>query len=299
MTATRAQRRDLYKGLAFISPWLAGFVLLTVYPVAATIYWSFCDYDVLNDPVWIGTLNYRDMLSDGVFWRSLWNTLVFAGLSLPLGLALSLGVAVLLNQRVVGRSVFRTLFFLPAMVPMVAVAMVWLWVFNGEYSLLNYALRQVGITGPNWLADPLWTKPALVIMAVWQTGGTMVIFLAALQDVPKHLYESAQLDGAGALRRFWHVTVPLISPVIYFNLVIGIIGSLQTFAQPFILFGGEGGPDRSALLYTVYLFQNAFRDFRLGYASAMAWVLFLLIFGLTWLATRATRKHIHYAGGEA
>jgi len=296
---TRAERLNLGKGLAFISPWLLGFVLLTVYPVGASLYWSFCDYDVLNEPVWVGTLNYSQMFTDSVFWQSLWNTLVYAALSLPLGLGLSLAVAVLLNQQVRGMSLFRTLFFLPAMVPMVAVAMIWLWVLNGEYSLLNYALRQVGIEGPNWLTDPRWVKPALVMMAVWQTGGTMVIFLASLQDVPRPLYESADLDGANPLQKFWHVTVPLISPVIYFNLVMGIIGSLQVFAQPFILFGGEGGPNRAALLYTVYLFQNAFRDFRLGYASAMAWVLFVIIVVLTWIATRATRRHIYYAGGDA
>jgi len=298
VSMTRAERWSLCKGLMFISPWLVGFAMLTVYPVAATIYWSFCDYDVLNEPVWVGTLNYTEMAHDSVFWRSLWNTLVFAALSLPLGLALALAVAVLLNQKVMARSVFRTLFFLPAMVPLVAVAMVWLWVFNGEYSLLNSALAAVGITGPNWLGDPAWTKPALVMMAVWQCGGTMVIFLASLQDVPRHLYESAELDGASAWQRFLYVTIPMISPVIYFNLVMGIIGSLQVFAQPFIMFGGEGGPNRSALFYTVYLFQNAFRDFRLGYASAMAWVLFLLILLLTWVATLATRRHIYYAGGD-
>lgn len=295
MNMTASERREILKGVGFISPWGVGFALLTLYPVGATVYWSLCDYDVLNKPVFVGGLNYADMVTDAVFWQSLWNTLFFAAFSLPLGLVLALAIAILLNQKAKGRSVFRTLFFLPSMVPMVAVAMIWLWVFNGQFGLLNYALSLVGVTGPNWLGDPFWTKPSLIVMSVWQCGGTMVIYLAALQDVPKHLYESADIDGAGPVGKLWHITIPLISPVIYFNLVMGIIGSLQVFALPYIMFDG-GGPDRSALFYAVYLFENAFRDFRLGYACAMAWVLFVVIVGLTWLATRATRKHIYYGG---
>jgi multiple sugar transport system permease protein len=180
-------------------------------------------------------------------------------------------------------------------VPVVASSMVWLWILNGNFGLLNHGLEQIGIKGPQWLADEKWTKPSLVLMAIWGCGNTMVIYLAALQDVPRSLYESAEIDGANAWVKFRHITVPMISPVIYFNLIMGIIGSLQVFAQAYIMLGG-GGPNRSALFYTVYLYQNAFDYQQMGYACAMAWVLFVIILGLTWLATRTTRRHIYYEG---
>lgn len=314
---TRGEWRNLGLGLLFISPWIAGFLIFVLYPVGASIYYSFCDYDVLQKPVWIGTLNYRDMVTDKVFWKALWNTLYYAAFSLPLGLILSLLIAVLLNQSVVGRSTFRTIFFLPSLVPVVASAMIWLWILNGEYGLLNYALEhgwaalgtlvrrlsrlwggQVAwpqFRGPNWLSDQNWTKPSIILMSLWGVGGSMVIYLAALQDVPRDLYESAEIDGASAWTKFRHITIPLISPVIYFNLIMGIIGALQVFAQPYIMFGG-GGTNRSALFYAVYLYQNAFDYNQMGYACAMAWVLFLIILALTWLATKTTRRHIYYAG---
>lgn len=293
---TRGERRTLLVGLAFISPWIVGLLLLTVYPVVATIYYSFCDYHVLARPIWIGTLNYQDMITDHVFWQSLYNTLFYAAIAIPLGLLASFLIAVMLNQAFMARSVFRTIYFLPSMVPFVAVAMIWLWIFHGQFGLLNYALERIGIDGPNWLVDERYTKPALIIMSIWGIGGAMVICLAAIQDVPRQLYESAQLDGASYWRQLWHITVPMISPVLYFNLVMGIIGSLQIFVQPFIMFGIEGGPDRSALFYAVYLYANAFSYRNMGYACAMAWVLFMIILVLTWAATRASRKRIYYAG---
>lgn len=293
---TRGERRNLTLGLAFISPWILGFLLFTLYPVVSSIFYSFCDYDVLSKPVWIGTLNYRDMFTDSVFWKSLYNTLFFAAIALPLGLMVSLMVAVLLNQSVKGRSFFRAVFFLPSLVPMVASAMIWLWILNGNFGLLNHGLKLIGIRNPpQWLADPAWTKPSLILMSLWGVGNAMVIYLASLQDVPRSLYESADLDGATFWRKFWHITLPMISPVIYFNLIMGIIGSLQVFAQPYIMLGG-GGPDRSALFYAVYLYQNAFEYRQMGYACAMAWVLFIIILFLTWVATRSTRRLIFYAG---
>ncbi len=292
---TRAERRNLCIGLAFIGPWIIGFLAFTVYPVMASLYYSFCDYDVLTDPVWVGALNYQDMVMDAVFWKSLYNTFYFALFALPLGLLVSLMMAILLNQAVKGRSSFRTVFFIPSLVPIVASCMVWLWILNGKLGLLNAGLAWFGIEGPQWLSDELWTKPAIILMSLWGCGNTIVIYLAALQDVPRSLYESADIDGAGFWMKFRHITVPLISPVIYFNLIMGIIGSLQVFAQAFVMLGG-GGPNRSALFYAVYLFQNAFQYRQMGYASAMAWVLFILILLLTWLATAATRKHIYYGG---
>ncbi len=292
---TRREWRELATGLAFISPWIVGFLFFVVYPVGSSIYYSFCDYDVLTRPVWIGLLNYRDMFTDEVFWKALKNTLYFAAVSLPLGLIIALLVAVLLNQKVKMRPVFRTIYFLPSLVPAVASAMIWLWILNGRFGLLNHALKYLGIEGPNWLTDEHWTKPAIILMSLWGVGGSMVIYLAALQDVPRELYESAEIDGASAWTKFRHITVPMISPVIYFNLIMGIIGSLQVFAQPFIMFGG-GGTNRSALFYAVYLYQNAFDYNQMGYACAMAWFLFLIILALTWVATKTTRKHIYYAG---
>ena len=295
---TRREWRDLGVGLLFISPWIIGFLFFVLYPVGISIYYSFCDYDVLQSPVWIGMLNYQDMARDPVFWKALTNTIYFAAVSLPLGLVISLLVAVLLNQKIQCRSLFRTIYFLPSLVPVVASAMIWLWILNGQFGLLNFALAKLGVPAgllPNWLTDQHWTKPAIILMCLWGVGGSMVIYLAALQDVPRSLYESADIDGASAMMKFFNITVPLISPVIYFNLIMGIIGSLQVFAQPFIMFGG-GGTNRSALFYAVYLYQNAFDYNQMGYACAMAWILFLLILFLTWIATKSTRKHIYYAG---
>ena len=292
---TQGEKRNLWIGLAFISPWLVGFLAFTLFPVCASIYFSFCDYDVLTNPVWVGTLNYRDMFTDSVFWKSLYNTFYFAAFALPLGMVIALLVAVLLNQEVKGRSVFRAIFFLPSLIPIVASSMVWLWILNGNFGILNHALEWFHIRGPQWLADEKWTKPALILMALWGCGNGVVIYLAALQDVPRSLYESAEIDGANAWVKFRHITVPMISPVLYFNLIMGIIGSLQVFANAYIMLGG-GGPNRSALFYTVYLYQNAFDYRQMGYASAMAWVLFLIILFLTWVATRTTRKLIFYGG---
>ena len=292
---TKGERQKLKTGLMFVSPWIIGFLVFTLYPVGASLYYSFCDYDILTEPLWIGTLNYQELFSDQLFWKTLYNTLFFAAISIPLGLVFSLLVAVLLNQAVKYKSLFRLLYYLPSLVPMVAGAMIWLWVYNGKYGLLNYGLSLIGIDGPLWLTDATWTKPALIFMGLWGIGNTMVIYLAALQDVPIQLYESAEIDGAGFWVKLRHITIPLISPVIYFNMVMGIIGSLQIFAVPYIMMR-DGGPDKAALFYAVYLFENAFRYNRMGYACAMAWILFILIVVLTWFATKATRKHIHYAG---
>ncbi len=292
---TRGEFRTLLTGLAFTSPWIIGFLIFTLYPVVTSIYYSFCDYDVMTTPVWIGGLNYQDMWNDAVFWKSLRNTFYYACASLPVGMILSLLIAVLLNNSVVGRPAFRTFFFLPSLVPIVAIAMLWLWIFNGKFGLLNYALKLIHIAGPNWLAEEKWVMPALILTSLWGVGGTVVIYLAALQDVPRELYESAEIDGANAWHRLWHITLPMISPVIYFNLVMGIIGALQVFAGPYIMFGGSG-PNRSALFYAIYIYQNAFEYNQMGYACAMAWILFLIILVLTWLATRTTRKHVYYAG---
>ena len=292
---TRAGRKRLLTGLLFISPWIVGFVCFGIYPIVMALYYSFCDYDVMRDAVWVGPLNYQDMVTDDVFWKAIWNTLIYAGFSVPLGLMLALVLAVLLNQPIAGRSFFGTFFYIPSIVPLVAVAMVWMWVFNGESGLMNYFLSLIGVTGPQWLADAAWTKPTLILSSIWQVGGAMVLFLAGLQDVPRSLYESAEIDGAGPGRQFWNITVPMVSPVLYFNLIIGIIGSLQEFVKPFVMLP-NGGENRSALLLAVYIYQNAFEFNNMGYACAMAVVMFFLVLLLTWLATRAMGRHVYYAG---
>jgi len=290
------ERNRLWTGLGFISPWLLGFAVFTVYPVAASLYYSFCDYDVLSRPIWVGWLNYQDMATDEVYWKSLSNTLVFSAISLPLGLCFALALALLLNRPVGGRGFFRAVYYLPSLVPAVAAGAVWLWILNTRSGLINQTLISLGVDHPpQWLDDPHWTKPGLALVAIWGCGNTVVILLAALQGVPRTLLEAATIDGASAWRRLWHVVLPAISPVIYFNFVIGVIGTLQTFATVFVMFT-NGGPDRSVLFYAVYLYESAFESRQMGYACAMAWVLFLLTLVLTWLASRSTRGFVHYSG---
>lgn len=295
---TSREKRRWMHGLGFTLLWIIGLSTFTLYPVAASLYYSFCDYSILQRPVWSGAENYHRLLQDETFWLSLRNTLIFAAFSIPLGMVVSLSLALLLNAGVRGVAVYRTIFYLPSIVPLVASSMLWLWILNGSYGILNWSLRPIldlfGAAPPAWLADPLWAKPALVLMSVWGVGNSMIIYLAGLQDVPKELYESAEIDGAETWARFWHITLPMISPVIYFNLIMSIIGTLQTFTQIYVMFGPGGGPAQSTLMYALYLFTTAFFDLRMGYASAMAWILFLIILGLTALAHRWVGKRVHY-----
>ncbi len=298
---TRSDRKQLRAGLAFTSLWIVGLFAFTAYPVVASLYYSFCDYSILKSPVWCGLENYRQLAHDGLFWKSLRNTLFYAGLSVPLGTLVALGLAMLLNCEIRGRSFFRLLFFMPSIVPVVASAMLWLWIFNGEYGLMNGFLNPIlglfGLHGPAWLADPAWSKPALVIMSLWGTGNAMVIYLAGLQNVPRELYEAAEIDGASSWQRFRHVTLPTIAPVVAFNAIMALIGAMQLFAQAYIMSeaangngnASDGNPERSTLFYSIYLFSTAFQDIRMGYASAMAYILFLVTAALTWFAARLSR----------
>jgi len=293
---TRAQRRQVGTALAFVSPWLVGLGLFLLYPIFASLYYSFCEYSVLDRARPLGLANYAELLRDRLFWKSLANTLFYAALSVPLGLALAFALALLLNSGVRGLTVYRTIFFLPALVPMVALAVLWLWIFNGEYGVLNVFLSKFGIPSPGWLTDPSWSKPALVLLSMWGVGYAMVIFLAGLQDVPVHLYEAADLDGATWWHKIRHVALPMTSPVILFNGIMGIIGSLQYFAIPYIM-APNGQPARSAYFYAMYLYDNAFLYLKMGYASAMAWILFLIILVLTLLSIRLAARYVHYEGG--
>jgi multiple sugar transport system permease protein len=290
------ERRQMWAGLGFVSPWLIGLGLFTVFPVVASLYYSFCDYSVLDRAHPVGVANYADLFRDELYLKSLGNTLFYAALSIPLGLGLALALALLLNSGVRGLTVYRTIFFLPALMPMVALAVLWLWIFNGEYGVLNVFLAKLHVPAPGWLTDPKWSKPALVLLSLWGTGQAMVIFLAGLQDVPVHLYEAADLDGATWWSKLRHVTLPMISPVLLFNGIMGIIGSLQFFAVPYIM-APNGQPARSAYFYAMYLYDNAFRYLRMGYASAMAWILFIIILVLTLLSLRLAARYVHYEAG--
>ena len=292
-TKKRAETRT---ALLFAAPWILGFFIFLLYPLASSLYYSFCDYSVLKDPVWIGGANYQGLFADELFWTTLGNTLFYAAIALPLGMVVDLGLAMLLNTKVRGQTVYRTIFFLPSLVPMVSLAVLWLWMFNTEPGLISQTLRRTGLPVPNWLTDPLWAKPALILMGVWGMGNAMVIYLAGLQDVPTSLYEAADLDGAGPWRKTRNVTLPMISPVILFNLIMGIIGTLQIFTVPYVMFP-NGSPARSTYFYTTYLFDNAFKYHKMGYASAMGWIMFLIILALTLLSLRLSDKYVHYGGG--
>ncbi len=306
VTASNVRRNRTWPavrlGLLFISPWLAGFFIFTLYPIIASLYFSFCQYRVLTPPHWIGFQNYIDMFTDrDYFMTSLYNTF-FMFIELPIALILAVAIALLLNQKVSGISVFRTIYYLPSVVPTVASAVLWLWVLNPQYGLINRTLMMLHLPTTEWLSDPNWAKPAFIIMDLWSIGGGVVIYLAALQSVPQHLLEAAELDGASSWQRTLHVTLPAISPVIFFNLILGVINTFQYFTQTFVMTsaspGGRGGPANSTLFYALYLFQNAFENFRMGYACAMAWFLFIITLVATLLILKTSARWVDYEGEE-
>lgn len=294
MTAT--DRRNLVNGLLFCSPAIIGLLALTACPVLSSLYYSFCNYPMLKPPVWVGLANYRTLLADPVFYKSLWNTVYYAVFATPLGIIVAFVLALLLNQKVKGMSIFRTMFFVPSIVPLVAGSVLWLWLLNPQYGLINVLLKAVGLPAPGWMADPNWSKPALIVMSTWGVGGWMLIYLAGLQDVPQDLYEAAEIDGAGTLQRMWNVTVPFISPHIFFTLVMGFIAAAQYFTQPYVMTNGTGGPVDSTRVFSLYLFQNAFQYWKMGYACAMAWMLFIVILGFTLLLFKTSARYVYYGG---
>ena len=287
--------RKRWVGYAFISPWLVGFLIFTLYPFLASIYFSFTRYNIVSRPYWVGLANYRTLLlDDPLFLKSLVVTFKFALLSVPLGLAAAVGLALLLNNNVRGIATYRTMFFLPSIAPTVANAMVFLWLLNPTIGLVNGLLKLVHVDGPDWLGDTHWALWSLALMSLWGVGGSMVICLAGLNDIPAHLYEAAIIDGAGPLHRLWHVTLPMLSPVIFFNLVMGVIGAFQYFTEAYVM--TQGGPEDSTLFYALYLFRRAWSYLDMGYASAMAWVLFLIVMASTGILFRTQRRWAHYGG---
>ena len=281
-------------GLICAAPWIIGFIVFTGGPLFFSIVISFCEYDILNAPRMTGLDNYRWMLTkDVLFWKSMWNTLYML-IGIPLGMGLSLGMALLLNLKIRGIAVWRTFFYLPSIMPAVASSILWIWIFNPNAGLLNSVLASFGIHGPNWLQDEHTSKISLIIMGLWGAGGGMILWLAGLKGISESYYEAAELDGAGVLQKFFHVTLPMLSPYIYFNLIMGLIGTFQIFTQAFIM--TEGGPVNSTLFYAYHLFNNAFRYLHMGYACAMGWVLFVIVFALTIVQTQMSKRWVHYEG---
>jgi len=281
-------------GIICAAPWIIGFIVFTGGPLFFSIVMSFCEYDILNPPRLTGLDNYWWMFTkDALYWKSMWNTLYMV-IGIPLGMSLSLGIALLLNMKIRGIAVWRTFFYLPSITPAVASCILWIWIFNPNAGLLNSVLASFGIHGPNWLQDEQTSKISLIIMGLWGAGGGMIIWLAGLKGISETYYEAADLDGAGVWRKFVHVTLPLLSPYIYFNLIMGFIGTFQIFTQAFIM--TEGGPVNSTLFYAYHLFNNAFRYLHMGYACAMGWVLFVIVFALTILQTQLSKRWVHYEG---
>lgn len=297
--AKRFNRREAMAGYLFISPWIVGFLVFTLGAMLYSLVISFTHYNLATNlarPA--GLSNYAGLLSDPNVALSLGNTLFYAVLAVPLEIVFALFLAMLLNRVGRGAGVFRTLFYLPKMTPAVATASIFLLLLNGNSGAINTALGFLGIQGPQWLVDPSWVKPSIVLMTLWGVSGTMVIFLAALKNVPRDLYEVAELDGAGPVRRFFSITVPLISPTIFFNVVVLTIAALQVFDQAYLLFWrdqGSSAPEAS-LFYGVYLFQEAFRTFNFGFAAAMAWLLFVIILLITLVQTRVGNRFVYYEG---
>lgn len=352
---SRAELRELRTGLLFISPWIIGFTIFLAWPICMSIYYSLCDFSVLLPPRFVGLANYASLFQDDVFLQALTNTVIYAAGAIPLGIVVALAIAMLLNTNVKGMAIYRTVFYLPSMVPSVATAVLWLWLFNGKYGILNYGITQIPVGGalvgltlssplwlgallrslagpredsirarwltgivagvlligitaatggfpkllqvkpnpPSWLADAFWVKPAFILMSLWGVGNAMVIYLAGLQDVPQHLYEAADLDGATWWQKARYVTIPTISPVILFNSIMAIIGTFNFFSVPYIM-APNGQPARSAYFIAVDLYDNAFQYLRMGYAAAMAWVLFAIVFVLTMVAMKLSERHVHY-----
>ncbi|MGQ9684470.1 MAG: carbohydrate ABC transporter permease [Anaerolineae bacterium] len=291
----RFRHRETIAFYVLASPWLIGFLALTLGPMLISFAISFMRYEVITPPEFIGLANYRTMFfHDELIWQSLKVTAAYSVGSVLVGMVTAFLVALLMNQQIPGIHVFRTIYYLPSSISGVPVALLWMWIFNPEFGVLNTMLRWFGIRGPQWLFDPHWVISAFVIMSLWGIGGGMVIFLAALQGIPQHLYEAAELDGAGVISRLFHVTIPMISPVILFNLVMSIIGSMQTFTQAFVM--TKGGPANASLFYVLYLYQNAIGYFKMGYGSAMAWFLLVIILALSGLVLRSSPLWVYYEG---
>lgn len=302
--SSSATRRNTLAGLAFCAPWIIGLLVFRAYPIAAAFWYSFTDYHGMMAPAFVGVQNYIHLVDDPDVGGSVVNTLIYTAMAIPAGIISALGIAILLNTKMRGMPFYRTLFFLPILVPDVALSIIWLQMFNPQYGLVNELIEGVArlfgadIVGPGWLASVTWAKPTLVLLNVWLIGQPMIIYLAALQDVPQDLLDAAAVDGASWFQRLRAVTIPMVTPVIFYQLVTALIGSLQLFTQPFVITGGVGSPAQSMMFYAMQLYREAFVYFNMGQAEAMAWMLFLAVLVLSFIVFRTSGSWVYYGGEE-
>jgi multiple sugar transport system permease protein len=293
------RRREAWAGILFISPWLIGLLVFQAYPILASLYLSFTDYNIISAPQWTGFQNYITMFtSDNDVWNAAGNSIYYAGIAVPLGLLLALLLALVLNLRARGVGVYRALFYLPALAPPVIATVVFLMVLDPTNGILNDALHSIGLASPGWFSDPAWAKPAMILLYLWNAGTFTLIFLAGLQEIPQTLIEAAVVDGAGPWQRFRHITVPLLSPVILFNLVMGIIWSFQVFDQAITIGGTTGDPVGSTLMFMVLIYRNAFQYFQMGYASTLSVFLVVVVVIITVIIFRISRRWVYYEGEQ-
>jgi multiple sugar transport system permease protein len=295
---SRFDRKLTLMGVMFALPWILGLIIFYFYPLFMSAYYSFTDYSILESGSWVGFENYQTLVNDNVFWISIYNTLFYTLIFVPLSIIMDVGIALLLNMKIRGQGIYRTLFFIPSLVPPVATTIIWLWLLNPQFGLVNYWLGEVGISGPPWIGSEAWSKPSLIMMSLWTTGQAIIIFLAGLQDISQDYYDAAHVDGANVWQRTRNITLPLLTPVIFFNLIMGVIGALQNFVLPYTLTNGQGTPANSMMFYVMYLYTNGFGYLKMGYASAMAWILFLLVVALTSLIFLSQKRWVHYQGKE-
>jgi multiple sugar transport system permease protein len=294
---SKSEGKGLFWGIFFVSPWLFGFLFFTLYPLLASGYYSLTRYDLIRDPVFLGLKNYIDLFTtDPHFWNVMYNTLFYVGFSVPLGIGTAFLIAILLNSKIIGRSFFRGIIYIPSIVPAVCSAMVWLFLLNIQYGAINAVLTSIGLEAIPFLSNPTLAKPSLVVVSMWTQGAAVVIFLAALQDVPRSLYEAATVDGANAFQKFLNVTIPMTTPVILFNLIMGFIGAFQEFTVPWLL--TQGGPMNSTEFFAIHLYRNAFIYLRMGKASALAWIMFAIIVVFTLILFRTSARWVYYGGEE-
>lgn len=292
---TPLQRREAMEGYLWIMPWVIGFIVFSLGPIIASLYLSFTKYKIGGTPEWIGWANYQEaFFKDKLFWPSLSRTAYFSVATVFLGVALSLFAAMLLNQNFRWRAIFRALYYLPSLTPVVSLAILWTWLLQPQVGLVNFGLYKIGIEGPGWMTSSTWAIPSMIMISLWASigGGRMIIFLAGLQGVPKELHESAEIDGANSVQRFFAITLPMISPVILFNLILGVIGSFSVFSLAYI--ATNGGPNYATWFFMLHLYYNAFSYFQMGYASALAWIFFLIIFVLSYAQIKLSDRWVYY-----
>jgi len=291
--------RNTINGILFAMPWLIGLLVFWIYPTIASAYYSFTKFNAVQSPQWIGLSNYIQLFTaDETFWLAVYNTAYFAFISIPLAIIVSFGLAMMLNAKIRFQTVYRTIYFLPTLVPEIALSLVWVYLFTPGSGLVNVPFDWLGIKGPCWLTCPAWSRPTIILLALWIVGQQIILYLAGLQDVPQDLYDAADVDGANFLHKFRHVTIPMMTPVVFFHLVTSVIGALQFFTVPYIMTGGTGFPAGSLMFYSIYLYKNAFQYFQMGYASALAWLLFMVALLITLVIFRSARMWVFYAGGE-